>query len=133
MKRRIGLIGALLVLAAAAGAFAWYAARIPAVGDQLPPQPTALFAKIRFPFAAARVPLGRTTAIQATAWGGDTVKSIQLWVDGAPAAAQEAPATTGSAPFEASFDWQPVAPGEDQAVEHRVATWWYVLGNAKGY
>jgi hypothetical protein len=114
MKRSYLVLILILLLLVIAGGVGWYIVQLPSVADQLPDQPTNLFVRAGPPADAGRVPLGRNTAIQATAWGTDKIESVELWIDGVTAVNH--PASGAGLSFDASFAWRPAAPGDHMLV-----------------
>ncbi len=104
----VSLVVLVAVLAGSAGAF--QASRIPAVGQQVPPNATPLVVTLDTPANGATYPADALIPVRAKAAAYRPVTALELWVDGALVKRQEAPARFGQTALEALWNWQP--PGE---------------------
>ena len=118
MRNRFVGLGCLVlvgIIVVVLGAVALFAATLPPVSQQLPPNSGPLLVNLTTPLDSSDVPLNSPTSIQAEALGASSIVSLELWVDGNPAETKNAP-KPDLQQFDAFWSWQPNAPGEHTLV-----------------
>ncbi len=111
MKNRLWKIGLPIIGILILALIGFGISQIPSVEKALPPDAIDLTVSLNKPAYGSTVPLDTSTVVAATAIGGRSISSLELWVDGARLESKAAPAGSSLRQFTTFWAWDPADAG----------------------
>ena len=112
--RTILLIGAVIIFAAcviAIGIGVFFLTRVPSVESRVYPGSTPIHVMLSAPSSQAGFPLNSYIPVQAEAYGGGTISTIELYINGVLYQKVSTPAGWSQSEYATGWNWQPGTTG----------------------